>query len=141
MSPIIKKGDHFTSLGVKDNDIDPIKRFDIIVFKPPQNNKTGADENTRFVFRVIGLEEEKVEIKQGLVYINDQILNESSFIKVVLDQYTAPVTVPKGSYFLLGDNRPNSNDSRYIGTIKREDIDGIVSNIITEEDWNNGKRW
>lgn len=141
MSPTIKKGDHFASVGIKNNDIDPIERFDIVVFKPPKNEKTGADENTRFVFRVIALENEKIEIKQGLIFINDKILDESSFIKNVSDQYFAPVVVPKNSYFLLGDNRPKSMDSRYIGSIKREDIDGKVDNIIRKEDWDNGKRW
>jgi signal peptidase I len=141
MAPTIKEGDHFASLGVKNNDVDPIQRFDIVVFKPPQNRKNGVDASTRFVFRVIGLEGEKVEIRKGLVYINGQVLDESSFVKVVLDQFTAPVTIPSGSYYLLGDNRPDSNDSRYIGTIKREDIDGVVSNIIRKEDYDNGKRW
>lgn len=141
MSPTIKQGDHFVSVGIKDNDIDPIQRFDIVVFKPPGNEKAGADENSRYVFRVIGLESEKVEIKEGLVFINDKILDESSFIKFVSDKYFAPAFIPKGSYFLLGDNRPNSADSHYIRAIKREDIDGKVDNIIRKEDWDKGKRW
>lgn len=141
MSPTIKKGDHFASIGVKANSIDPVQRFDIVVFKPPQNEKKVIDENTRYVFRVIGLEGEKVEIKQGLVYLNDQILDESSFIKTISDQTFAPVLVSKSNYYLLGDNRPNSADSRYMGTIKREDIDGVVRTIISKEDYDNGKRW
>ncbi len=141
MSPTIKQGDHFVSIGIKDNDIDPIQRFDIVVFKPPGNEKAGTDENSRYVFRVIGLEGEKIEVNEGLVLINDKILDESSFIKFVSDKYFAPAVVPKGSYFLLGDNRPNSADSRYIGSIKREDIDGKVDNIIRKEDWDKGKRW
>jgi len=141
MLPTIKEGDHFVSVGIKDNDIDPIQRFDIVVFKPPIDEKTGTDENSRYVFRVIGIEGEKVEIKEGLVFINDKILDESSFIKTVSDKYFAPLVVPKGSYFLLGDNRPDSADSRYIGAIRREDIDGKVDNIIRKEDWDKGKRW
>ena len=141
MLPTIKEGDHFASIGIKDNDIDPIQRFDIVVFKPPRDEKTGTDENSRYVFRIIGVEGEKIEIKEGLIFINDNILDESSFIKIVSDKYFAPLVVPKGSYFLLGDNRPDSADSRYIGTIKREDIDGKVDNIIRKEDWDKGKRW
>lgn len=141
MSPTINKGDHFASVGIRDNEIDPIQRFDIVVFKPPQNEKFKPDENTRYVFRIMGLEGEKVEMKEGLIFVNDKVLDESSFIKTVSDKYFAPVIVPKGSYFLLGDNRPNSADSRYIGTIKREDIDGKISNIIRKEDYENGKRW
>jgi hypothetical protein len=41
----------------------------------------------------------------------------------------------------LGDNRPNSADSGFIGTIKRENIDGKISNVIRKEDYDNGKRW
>ncbi len=141
MSPAINKGDHFASIGVKDNEIDPVERFDIVVFKPPINEKFGTDENTRYVSRVIALEGEKIEIKEGLVFINDKVLDESSFIKIVSDKYFAPVIVPKESYFLLGDNRPNSADSRFIGTIKRENIDGKISNVIRKEDYDNGKRW
>lgn len=141
MSPTIKKGDHFASVGIKNNEIDPIERFDIVVFKPPKDEKKGINDESRFVFRVIALENEKIEMKQGLIFINDKILDESSFVKNVSDRYFAPVVVPKGSYFLLGDNRPNSMDSRYIGSIKREDIDGKVDNIIRKEGWDNGKRW
>lgn len=141
MSPTIKAGDHFVSVGIKDNNVDPIERFDIVVFKPPTNEKLKIDENTRFVFRVIGLSGEKVEIKKGVVHINDAPLDEDSFEKIFETKDFKTVLVPANEYYLLGDNRPDSMDSRYIGTIKRNDIDGKVNNIIRKEDYDNGKRW
>ena len=141
MSPTIKPGDHFASVGIKDNDIDPINRFDIVVFKPPPNEKLKIDENTRFVFRIIGLSGEKIEIKKGIVYINDKPFNEEGFEKYPSNDNYKAVVISPNEFFLLGDNRPSSMDSRYIGTIKREDIDGKVSNIIRKEDYDNGKRW
>lgn len=141
MSPTIKPGDHFASFGIKDNDIDPIERFNIVVFKPPINEKRGIDENTRFVFRVIGLSGENIEIKKGIVFINDKILDESSFEKKTSTDDFKAITIPPNEYFLMGDNRPNSEDSRYLKTIKREDIDGKVDTVIRKEDYENGKRW
>ena len=141
MSPTIKSGDHFASVGIKNDDIDPIERFNIVVFKPPQNEKAQIDGNTRFVFRVIALGGEKIEIRKGMVFINDKPLDESSFEKYPSTDDFKAITVPPNEYFLLGDNRAHSMDSRYIKTIKREDIDGKVDNIIRKEDYDNGKRW
>ena len=141
MSPTIRPGDHFASIGIRSNDIDPIERFDIVVFKPPKDTKHQMDENTRFVFRIVALGGEKVEIRKGIVFINDRPLDESSFEKYPSTDNFKTVSVPANEYFVLGDNRPNSGDSRYIGTIKREDIDGKVNNIIRKEDYDKGKRW
>ncbi len=141
MSPTIKPGDHFVSVGIKDDEIDPIERFNIIVFKPPPNPKRGIDEKIRWVFRVIALGGEKIELKKGVVFINDKMLDESPFEKIPSEDNFKALIVPPNEYFLMGDNRPNSEDSRYIKTIKREDIDGKVDNIIRKEDYENGKRW
>ena len=144
MSPTIGIGDHFTTIEIKNNDINPTKRFDIVVYKPqPSKEKIGLDEKTKFAHRVIGMPNEKIEIKRDEIYINDKLLNESSFEKNVGGIDFPATSIPENEYFLLGDNRPNSLDSRYWikPTIKREDIYGKVNTIIHKEDWDKGKRW
>lgn len=87
------------------------ERGDIIIFKYPDNLKE------KYVKRVIGLPGEIVEIRQGVVYINGKELKEDY---VYFDTGTpdlmgdyAPIEVPENSYFVLGDNRNWSRDSRY----------------------------
>ena len=142
MSPSIKTGDHFAYAGFRTTDTELLNRFDIIVFKVYANSEESVTEDTQFVFRVIGLEGEKVELKKGKVFINDRLLEEP-FEKVESTDNFASVVVPKGEYFVLGDNRPNSFDSRFWKNkfVKRSDVSGIVSNIIRKEDYDNGKRW
>lgn len=113
---------------------EPIKRFDIVIHKAPvseQYRKLGIDENTKFIFRIVGLSGEKVEIKKGTIYINDKSLDEP-FEKNKSDDNFGPVIVPQNEFFLLGDNRPESFDSRnwQPSTIKRENILGKVVKIF-----------
>ena len=84
------------------------KRNDIVVFKAPD------DESTLYVKRIIGLPGETVNIIDGKVYINDskEPLNDSYIMEDMLGSF-GPYTVPEDSYFMLGDNRNDSQDSRY----------------------------
>lgn len=87
---------------------DAPERFDIVVFKYPD------DESQLFVKRVIGLPGETVEIKDGKVYINgsETPLDDSFTPETPTGDY-GPYVVPEGSYFMLGDNRNHSGDSRF----------------------------
>ncbi len=112
----------------------PINRFDIVIHKVPIDEhlkKLGLNENSRFIFRVIGLSGEKVEIKEGKVFINDKLLAEPFEKNQSIDNFGA-IIVPENEFFLLGDNRPESNDSRFwkSTTIKRESILGKVIKIL-----------
>jgi signal peptidase I len=142
MSPTIKSGDHFGYSIFKTIETELINRFDIIVFKVYANSERHIKEDTQFVFRVVALEGEKVELRRGKVFINDKPLEEN-FEKVESDDDFAPMVVPPGEYFVLGDNRPESFDSRFWKdkTVKRKDVLGIVGNIIRKEDYDKGKRW
>ena len=99
------------------------ERFDIIVF-PFQ-----YEENTYYIKRIIGLPGEMVHIDEyGNIYIDGEVLEESYGREVILDpgQAAEPIELGEGEYFVLGDNRNASSDSRdpSVGVIKGEDIIG-----------------
>ena len=84
------------------------ERFDIIIFKFPD------DESQLFIKRVIGLPGETVEIKDGKVYIDgSETALDDSFIPEKMQGSFGPYTVPDNCYFMLGDNRNDSKDSRF----------------------------
>lgn len=99
------------------------KRSDIIVFKPNGN------ENARsYIKRIIGLPGETVQIKDGEIYIDGEKLEEKYETTAIEDAGTASeeITLDGDEYFVLGDNRRNSEDSRMadIGNVKRSEIEG-----------------
>jgi len=84
------------------------KRFDIVVFRNPDN------ESVLFVKRLIGMPGETIEVVDGKVYINgSSVPLDDSFIKEPAFGNAGPFVVPENSYFMMGDNRNNSSDSRY----------------------------
>jgi signal peptidase I len=103
------------------------KRGDIIVFIYPR------DRSKDFIKRVIGTEGEKVEVIRNKIYINDKLIDdrwghyheESNWIKYLqpIEKF-GPVLVPKDSLFVLGDNRDNSQDSRFWGFVNINAVRG-----------------
>ena len=88
------------------------QRGDIVVFKYPIDEALG--ENTKFIKRIIGLPGEKVEIKDGAVYINGEKLEEDYINGTwVVENDGYVFEVPEDHYLMLGDNRNNSSDARY----------------------------
>jgi len=100
-------------------------RGDVIVF-----NITGT--SISLIKRIVGLPGDKLEINNGNIYLNDQLLKESYLpqnIKTNSGTYIKEgeiFTIPQDSFFVAGDNRPNSNDSRYLGFIKKDWMQGKV---------------
>jgi len=144
MKPTILVGDHFfldkfafpanyPDFMLKVLPTRHIQREEIVAFKSPENPKIP------FIKRVIGLPGETLEIRDKVVYINGKMLEEpyKYFIDsniyergsgiphdyVVRDNY-GPIRIPTDCYFMMGDNRDNSNDSRYWGVVQGKYIIG-----------------
>src|ERR1700681_2604997 len=113
--------------------IGTVKRGDIVVFKFPE------EPDRDFIKRVIGLPGETVELRQKKVYVNGTPLDEPyvhflqppstatglhEITSFELRERYGPVTVPPNQYFVMGDNRDNSQDSRYWGFLPRDYIKG-----------------
>jgi signal peptidase I len=94
----------------------PPERGDVVVFTPPNNERD-------YIKRVIGLPGDTVEVKSGQVYVNSVVLDEP-YLKNLIHADMPASVVEEGRYFVMGDNRNNSSDSRAFGTITPQSIVG-----------------
>lgn len=93
--------------------LEPIERGDIVVFRYPR------DPSKSYIKRVIGVAGDRVRIDGGQVYVNGQPIEEDYVPPAYADERSFPeVIVPAQSYFMLGDHRSMSNDSRDFGPVK-----------------------
>jgi signal peptidase I len=138
MEPTLLVGDHllvsrlsyemklpFTNIVILD--LGSPKRGDVVVFTYPE------DRSKDFIKRVIGIGGDTVQIRNKVVYVNGQRTKDSHAFfqdKTVIpgslsprDNF-GPVTVPRDSYFVMGDNRDRSYDSRFWGYVKKDDLIG-----------------
>jgi signal peptidase I len=112
------------------------QRNEIIVFKDPE------DAGRILIKRVIGLPGEKLEVRNRVVYINDAPLNADfhafhnpfDLSRMEVRDDFGPVTIPSGKYFMMGDNRENSKDSRFWGYLDRDLIIGRAFVIYWSRD-------
>jgi signal peptidase I len=109
METTIMTGDRLIANRLAYKFSDP-ERFDIVVFKYPDD----PEQKTLYIKRIIGLPGDKIEIKDNEIYINDNPTPiDSSFIREPMLTADAVYNVPEDSYFMMGDNRNNSADSRF----------------------------
>ena len=103
------------------------KRFDVVICRYPGRG------DTNFVKRVVGLPGDTIQLIDGYLYVNDEKYDEP----YINDDYRTgrlntfgPYTVPEGKFFVMGDHRNNSNDSRSVGPIERNMIVGHVRQVL-----------
>jgi signal peptidase I len=98
---------------------EPISRGDVVVFRFPR------DTSKSYIKRVIGLPGDRVVIDKGRVYVNGFLVREPYVPAQFLDLRSMPeIVVPAGSYFVLGDHRSMSSDSREFGAVDQEYVTG-----------------
>ena len=126
MLPTLQIGDHILVNKFIFHFVSP-QRGEIIVFKYPK------DEKRDFIKRVIGLPGEKLEVRDKQVFINDRPLVESYAVHADPDvqdesfsprDFLGPIVIPPGEYFMMGDNRDHSMDSRFWGFLDQKKIRG-----------------
>ncbi|MDW8067567.1 MAG: signal peptidase I [Anaerolineae bacterium] len=115
MEPTLHNGQYLVVSKIVYHFVEP-RRGDIVVFVPP--NGTGED----YIKRIIGLPGERVEIRDGVVWINGYRLDEPYLTSGI--PYTGAWTLGPDEYFVLGDNRANSSDSHAWGPLPRKNIIG-----------------
>lgn len=103
-----------------------IARGDPTVLKFP-----GDEKHDKYIKRVVGIPGDTVEVSKGKAYINGRKLTEAYLEKdLVTSPDVKPVTLGPDEYWLMGDNRPNSNDSRAWGIAPKRDLIGVVRFVV-----------
>jgi len=143
MEPTLLVGDHILvdrSMSARNP-----KRGDLVIFEFPE------DKRKDFVKRVVAVGGDVVAGKDKELYVNNKLVKDSYGVHKEVGVIPAsmnprdnfgPVTVPAGSYFMMGDNRDRSYDSRFWGCVEQSKIKGTVKNIYLSLDYNNNSvRW
>lgn len=133
MSPTIKPGEKVT-INYGAYAIDGPQRWDVVAFEPP------FDTNSTFVFRVVGLPGETVSFDKAGIKLDGQELlmperlSNITYVSIAQSAHPTaysdiqyPYLIPKGHYFVLGDNSAKAKDSRFWGAVPRSNIVGRVN--------------
>jgi len=121
MQPTLAHGENVFALRTDD-----FQKNDIIAFESPM------EAGKMLVKRIIGMPGDKIKIEKNKIYVNDKRITEDYLIDYGIDaDFTklgthSELVVPDNSYFVMGDNRFNSSDSRSFGTISKESVTGKV---------------
>ena len=106
-------------------------RGDVIVFEAPPAANCPEGTGCDYIKRIIGLPGDTIEVRDGSIFVNSKMLTETYIDKSIktkpgLFTSNGPITVPPGNYFVVGDNRDHSSDSRVWGTVPYDRIVGKV---------------
>lgn len=102
------------------------RRGDIVVFTAPSEAARRCQSGGTFVKRVVGVPGDRLAAHGGRLFVNGHPLDESAYLRSGVFTALVPTTVPQGSYFVMGDNRGDSCDSRAWGTVPRRNMLGRV---------------
>jgi signal peptidase I len=118
MAPALKDGESV----VASRTVAPLARGDIVAFRYPR------DETKSFVKRIVGLPGERIQMIEGRVLIDGRALDEAYVAEENRSAESwGPLTIAPGEYFMLGDNRRNSSDSRSWGAVRQSAIWAKIS--------------
>ena len=123
MEPNFHNGEYILTNKIEYKIIEP-KQGDVVIFKSPRN------KDIDYIKRIIGLPGDTVALRNNKIYVNDKPLEEGYLapdIYIFGGSYLregSEIVVPQGKYFVMGDNRPHSSDSREFGPIAKEDFIG-----------------
>jgi signal peptidase I len=142
MVPTVLPGDHFFTNKMAYVFSDP-KRGDLVFYETPQM------PDAKLLQRIVGLPGETIEIRNRAVFINGQRIDEpyARFLRPSSEEPTpgdslVPYVIPGDGYFVLGDNRDNSLDSRFLGAFNRRELRGMVGTVYFSWDSELGRvRW
>jgi len=121
MEPTLQVGDRILVDKISQQWQSP-QRGDILIFYPPKSPAI-EDNSKAYIKRLIGIEGDRLAVRGGIVYRNDQALDEP-YIAEAPKYSMRPVVVPKGYYWMMGDNRNHSNDSHIWGFLPKENVIG-----------------
>ena len=123
MSPTVKTD----GIVITNKLVNDYKQFDIVLASVPNSD---GKHNQIAIKRIVALPNDKLLIKDGMVYVNGKPLDDYNFDTEDIGICSEEITLKDDEYFLMGDNRSESFDSRFYGAIKKENMLGKVVKIL-----------
>jgi signal peptidase I len=131
MAPTLTPGDRVLVRSIGGSDA---HRGDIVIFHPPAPAAVGSQASTR-ISRVVAVAGDRVEAKGGRLMLNGRVAEEPYLPRSAQTSSFSPTVVPRNSVYVIGDNRTNSQDSRFYGPVGDRDVVARVSLQNLPLDW------